>query len=169
MAPIDIINKIFTLLSLPTIIGACIYFGRKFQVIDDLKEDMDKVKNNLSTVCNFLIKNNDEFDSSRLKAFSPLNLTEEGYKFISDLGFDKILEENKKDFFNYIASENPKLKYDVEIASIKSLSVLQDKEYMNFLKIYFYNNPEKNYANTAPTLGVYIRDAYLKEHPEITQ
>jgi len=85
------------------------------------------------------------------------------------LGFDNIFKEHKLDFFNYIDEEKPKLKYDVEFSAIKSISFLSDKPYMEFLKVFFYNNPNKNIENTAPTLGVYIRDKYLEEHPEITQ
>jgi hypothetical protein len=40
---------------------------------------------------------------------------------------------------------------------------------MEFLKIFFYENPARNMENTAPTLGVYIRNKYLAKHPEITQ
>ena len=39
----------------------------------------------------------------------------------------------------------------------------------NFLKVFFYNNPTRNLQNMAPTLGVYIRDRYLAEHPEISE
>jgi hypothetical protein len=40
---------------------------------------------------------------------------------------------------------------------------------MKFLKVYFYNNPTRNLENTAPTLGVYLRDRYLADHPEIKE
>ncbi|HEU0080991.1 MAG TPA: hypothetical protein VFQ72_03125 [Candidatus Paceibacterota bacterium] len=40
---------------------------------------------------------------------------------------------------------------------------------MKFLKAYFYNNPARNLPNTAQTLGIYVRDLYLAEHPEITE
>lgn len=169
MNSLDNIKTILDLLTLPTIIGAYIYFGRKIEVLDRLEKDMDKVKNNLTVVCNFLIKSSKDFSSSELKTFSPVQLTEIGMDFIKTLGFDKVFEEYKKDFFNFIDSENPKVKYDVEISAIKSISVLQDKDYMQFLKIYFYNNPVRNMENTSPTLGTYIRDEYLKYHPEITQ
>ena len=56
-----------------------------------------------------------------------------------------------------------------ETAAIKSIYTLSDKEFMSLLKEYFYNNPNRSLANTAPTLGVYVRDKYLEEHPEIIQ
>ncbi len=164
----NITNTILAI-GVPSIIGAFIYVGKKLQVLEDLKISVDKMKHNLMVVCNFLIKNNDEFSSSELKTLSPLQLAHEGNDFITNVGFDKVFSEHKKVFFTFIDDEQPKLKYDVEIAAIKSIYFLYDKDFMQFLKIYFYNKPERNFENTAPTLGVYIRDAYLAEHPEITQ
>jgi len=40
---------------------------------------------------------------------------------------------------------------------------------MAFLKKYFYNNPTRNLGNTAPTLGVYLRDRYLEQYTQIMQ
>ncbi len=36
-------------------------------------------------------------------------------------------------------------------------------------RVFMYNKPDRNMENTAPTLGVYIRDMYLSEHPEIIE
>jgi len=96
-------------------------------------------------------------------------LTEAGNKLIKEVGFDNVFKENKTDFFSFLDGEHPKLKYDVEVVSIKAIYVLADKPYMQFLKVFFYNKPDRNMDNTAPTLGVYVRDKYLEEHPEITQ
>lgn len=169
MSILNIINGIVVTLGLPAIIGAALFMGRKLQVLDDLKLTMDKVKQNLNVICNFLIKNNENFDSTELKTLSPFQLTQIGKDFISKIGFDKIFDGHRSDFFDFINSENPKLKYDVETSAIKSISFLYDRDYMKFLKVYFYNNPLRNFENTAPTLGVYVRDAYLAEHPEIIQ
>ena len=38
-----------------------------------------------------------------------------------------------------------------------------------FLKVFSITTPARNLQDTAPTLGVYVRDKYLSEHPEITQ
>jgi hypothetical protein len=151
------------------IVGTLVVIGRKLQILDDLTATTDKIKKNLKVVTDFLIGSNMKFSSSELEGYSPLSLTEEGKRFIEKIGFDKIFNEHKADFFGCIEGEKPKLKYDVEIAAIKSISLFHDKEYMNFLKILFYNEPNRNTENTAPTLGVYVRDAYLAAHPEITQ
>lgn len=160
--------NVITTIGVVSIIGGLIYIGRKLQILDTLAITTEKIKTNLSAIANHMIKNY-EFDPSELHTYSPVGLTEVGKSFIKTLGFDNVFEKNKPDFFLCIDSENPKLKYDVELAAIKSISILYEKEYMNFLKVFFYNHPARNIENTAPTLGVYMRDQYLSEHPEITQ
>ncbi len=41
MDGIDFINKVIVVVGLPTIIGACIYVGRKLQVLDDVVKTID--------------------------------------------------------------------------------------------------------------------------------
>jgi hypothetical protein len=151
------------------IIATLIGIGRKLQMLDDLKITTDKIKKNLKVVCDFLVGSNLKLNPAEIQGYSPLSLTEEGKSFIKKIGFDNIFNLYKADFFKFIDNEKPKLKYDVELASIKSMSIFSDKEYMNFLKILFYNEPNRNMENTAPTLGLYVRDKYLVEHPEITE
>ncbi|MEK7095049.1 MAG: hypothetical protein AAB917_00100 [Patescibacteria group bacterium] len=161
--------EILTLIGVGTLILGLIHIGRKLQILDSLQTTSDKIKINMNVICNYLIKNHDSFNSIELETFSPFQLTPKGKVFISSLGFDNIFEKNKKEFFDFIDSENPTLKYDVENSSIKAIAALYGKDFMKFLKVYFYNNPTRNIENTAPTLGVYVRDKYLEAHPEITE
>ena len=116
-----------------------------------------------------MTRNNTSFNSSELQAYSPLQLTDTGDKLIKEIGFDNVFDKNQEDFFRCIDNENPKLKYDVELSYIRCISALYDKEYMNFLKVFLYNNPKRNLQDIAPTLGVHVREKYLAKHPEITQ
>ncbi len=156
-------------IGIPAIVAALIYIGKKLQILDDLQKTIGKMKLNLKVIGDFLTRNHSEFNPTELQGYSPLHLTKEGKRFIHNIGFEGIFNKQKIDFFACIENEHPKLKYDVEAAAIKSIYTLSDKEYMAFLKEYFYNNPTRNLGNTAPTFGVYIRDMYLEEHPEIIQ
>lgn len=169
MSSFDLYNTFVSAVGFPVMVGSFIYIGRKLQVLDILVKDVDILKHNSKVVSDFLTKNFSDFIPSELKANSPYQLTEGGKKFISKIGFDTVFSENKKDFFDCIEVNSPKLKYDVESGAIQSVYFLSEKSYMDFLKVYFYNHPERNMQNTAPTLGVYIRDNYLAEHPEIIQ
>lgn len=165
----DQLLTVITTIGIPAILGAFIYIGRQLQTLKALSNTTEKIKLNVKVIGDHLTKSDAQFDPKELQSYSPLHLTKEGKKLITHIGFDKVFEEHHEDFCGYIDGEEPKLKYDVELAAIKSISALSDKEYMQFLKIYFYNNPTRNMQNVAPTLGVYIRDKYLEKHPEITE
>jgi len=161
--------NIITTIGVVSVIGGLVYIGRKLEALDGLTATTEKIKANVKVIGDFLTRNYKNFNVEELQAYSPIRLTEEGEKFVKDIGFDNVFHAHKEDFFGCIDSEYPKLKYDVESAAIKSIGFLYDREYMNFLKVFFYNNPDRNLENTAPTLGIYLRDKYLEQHPEITQ
>jgi hypothetical protein len=163
----DIFLSIITTVGFSSMVVGFIYIGRKLQILDDLKETIGKIKYNVKVIADFLTKKEPEFDHSKLQSYSPFHLTNEGKEFIALLGFDRVFGQYKKDFFDFIDEEAPRVKYDVELSAIKSIYFLLDKSFMNFLKTYMYNHPEKRINSIAPTLGVYIRDSYLAEHPEI--
>lgn len=151
------------------ILGAFIYIGKKLQLLDDLNTTTGKIKLNVKVIGDYLTSANADFNHTELQAYSPLKLTPKGRELIEKLGFDNVFEKHSYDFCKFIDEEEPKLKYDVEKAAIKSLTALYSKDYMGFLKVFFYNHPDRNLKNVAPTLGVYIRDKYLEKHPEITE
>lgn len=161
-------ETIITAFGVAIIIGL-IYIGRKLRMLDDLKKSSDKIKKNLFVVSNYLTRSFKGFNSSELVTMSPFKLTEQGQELIKKIGFNNVFEEHKNDFFECISSDEPKLKYDVESSAIKSIFALYEKPYMKFLKVFLYNNPTRDLQNLAPTLGVYVRDEYLKSHPEITE
>lgn len=163
----EIIKQIIAYVEIPVIVAALIYIGRKLQKLDDMNSTMTKVKHNIKIISDTLVQSKLKFDHTELQAYSPLQLTEKGNIRIRDVGFDVIVENNKKDFFEYIKSEKAGTKYDIELMAIKSIIVLFDKDYFNPVKNYLYNHPELDERALRTTLGIYLRDAYLKEHPEI--
>lgn len=166
---LKIINAAVILIGIPAIVGVLIRTGRKLQILATLETTVEKIKVNVKVISDYLTKHQSEFDPKELRVYSPIQLTDVGRKFITEIGFDNVFEKNKDDFLCFVEKENPRLKYDVELAAIKSIHINSQKEYMSFLKVFFYNNPTRTMDNTAPTLGVYVRDKYLAQHPEITQ
>ena len=157
-------------IGIPAIIVALLYIGRQLQVLDNLVTTTDKIKANVKVIGDHLTTESTNFNPRELQGYSPLQLTADGKKLIKELGFDNVFSAHKDDFCSIIDGESPKLKYDVEKAAIRSvLSLSNSKEYMDFLKVFFYNHPDRNLGNIAPTLGIYVRDKYLERHPEITQ
>jgi HJR/Mrr/RecB family endonuclease len=162
------INIVITI-GVASIVLALIYIGKKLQVLDNLVETTSKIKINVKVISDHLTSSSTDFNHTELQAYSPLELTEAGRKLIAELGFDNVFTKHKDDFCRFIEDERPRLKYDVEKAAIKTVAALSGKNYMNFLKVYFYNNPTRTISNLAPTLGIYVRDKYLEDHPEITE
>lgn len=161
--------EIISAVGFVSVIGGLLHIGRKLQVLDDVKITTDKIKANVKVLTDFLIRANTSFDPSELQSYSPLQMTDVGRKLIAETGFGSVFDVHRQEFFQLIDEEEPKLQYDVEQAAIKSVYTLAEKEYMDFLKVFFYNHPDRKLENTASTFGVYIRDQYLQEHPEITQ
>ncbi len=166
---IEQINALVVYVGVPTISGALIYIGKKIHLLDSLERSAEKIKYNLKVITDYLTRHHTQFNASELKSISPVELTPSGNEFIEKVGFTKAFKEHKDDFFKCIDDEKPKLKYDVELAAIKSIILMQNKSYMDFLKVFFYSNPSRSLENTAPTLGIYIRDQYLAAHPEINR
>jgi len=88
---------------------------------------------------------------------------------VEEIGFVKIFTDNSLDFFNLIDAEKPKTKYDVEANAFTSFITLSDKEYFKPIKEYLYQHPQENLQTIGKGAGIYIRDMYLKEHPEIKE
>jgi hypothetical protein len=162
-------NAIVISVGIPAMIGCSVYIGKKLQILVQLKETSEKIKHNLKVVTDFLVQDTTTFNPVELRNYSPLQLTDAGMALIQELGFDNVFAAHKEEFLSCISQEEPKLKYDVEAAAIKSIFLLNEKPYMDFLKIYLYNNPNRSLDNLAPTLGVFIRDAFLAAHPEIKE
>jgi hypothetical protein len=169
MNALEVINALVVIIGIPTLAGALLFIGRKLQVLDSVEASTEKTKHNLKVVCDFLTRHQLAFDPRELHTMSPLQLTDDGKKFLKEIGFENTFAQNKQHFFSYIDQQTPKLKYDVEIAAMQSIYAAHDAPYMAFLKVFFYNNPKRNLENTAPTLGILVRDAYLNAHPEITE
>jgi len=169
MNVLAIINAFVVAIGLPTAIAALIYIGRKLQVLDNIEDSSEKVRHNIKVMCDYLTRHHTKFDPKELQSFSPLRLTGVGEKFIKDVNFATIFEENKDAFLKVIDDDKPRFKFEVETSAIKSIYYLSGSPFMDFLKVFFYNHPHRNMENTAPTLGVYIRDKYLEMHPEIKE
>jgi len=167
----DAILKIVTVIGIPVMVLALIFIGRKLQILDTLEKTMRKVKHNIQIVCNSLTESPDiNFDHGRLESLSPLKLTEGGMKYLEkEVKFVEVFHNNKKDFFDFVDSEDPKTKFEVEQMSSKSVLFLLNKEYFKPIKVYLYNHPNENLQSLAQVAGVYVRDRYLEEHPEIKE
>lgn len=165
----NIIKQIIVYLGIPTIVASFVYIGKKLQILDDLKDTINKIKCNLKVVSDVMISSPYiEIDPEKLQSYSPMGLTEKGLDFLKEkLNFVEIFENHQKDFFAVLDEEKPKSKYDVETIATKSVIYLFDKDYFQPIKNYIYNNPQESLNTIVAIIGVYIRDKYLEAHQEI--
>lgn len=164
----ELLLKIIMGIGIPSIVIGCICIGCKLQILDTLEETTKKVKHNIKLVADCLIESSVEFNHTRLEEYSPFKITEKGEKWLREVGFIEIFNENSQDFFEFIDSEKPTTKYDIENSAIKSFLILFEKEYFDPIKKYLYTHPQESLSSMSKVAGVYIRDKYFESHPEIT-
>lgn len=134
---------------------------------------LGKIKDNVLVIITYLsasASTRGRLDTSLIQVMSPMTITPQGYTVLQNSGFTTILanSEHRTEIMNSISKQNPKTKLDVENYAIVFFSTLLEKEFMNPVKTYFYNNP--NIREAYITLaGILIRDEFLKDHPKITQ
>jgi hypothetical protein len=170
MAFIENLKEFFSLITLPTLVGAAIYFGRKLQTLDQIERTMKVMKDNIKILSNALVASSHiEWDGTLLKDYSPLTLTPEGLDYLKETGFPEIFSAHQSDFMNYVRSTEPKTKYDVELQAMQSVLLNTDEDFMQPVKVYLYNHPKDNLPAFAKIAGVYVRDKFLEQHPEISE
>ena len=109
-------------------------------------------------------------DPTLIRSMSPLTIQPAGYTILENSGFKTIMDNqvHRQVILKFIADASPNTRLDVEQKALILFSTLMLNEYMNPIKTYLYDNPAAR--EIFPTLaGLYIRDEYLKDHPEITQ
>lgn len=138
-----------------------------------LGKKLGKVKDNVLVIITHLstsAANRGRLDTNLIQIMSPMLITPQGYEALISSGFKAIFDtpEHRARFMGYLQSQNPRTKLDVESMAIVSFASFLEKDFMNPIKTYLFNNPHarESYQTLA---GLYIRDEYLKDHPEITQ
>lgn len=145
-----------------------VYMDKQFKPIHMTLEAM---KINISVICSFLSTVHPEsFPGNLLQEMSPYKIKSDGYKVLKESGFESIMQDPvyRSTVFRYLDDQNVKTKFDVEKGGIFCYTIVLSEDFMNPVKMYLYNNPKMQ--QFFPTLaGVYIRDLYLQDHPEISK
>jgi hypothetical protein len=134
---------------------------------------LGKVKDNVLIIIAHLstsAANRGKLDTNLIQVMSPMLITPQGHEALVRSGFKDIFDtpEHRSQFMAYLHSQNPRTKLDVENFAIISFATFLEKGFMDPIKAYLFNNP--NARESYQTLaGLYIRDEYLKDHPEIAR
>lgn len=103
---------------------------------------------------------------------SPINLTDKGKKLVKQIGWIDSLKnkDNRQMLFESLDKIKLKTKYDVEKYSIVLLTELaggREESPYTPVKKYLYKNADIDDSKALTACAIYLRDEYLKMHPEI--
>lgn len=146
------------------ILGWSLTAGRKFQIIDDLKEGFDKIQERITDLISRVSKiEGNLFGIAR--PGSPIKLTPLGMEALNDSGILGLISPKKEVIIGKIKSQNPPTAYDVQeitknIFNVEDLGLSKEEE--NKLKDYAFKKgmtlKDVLYAG-----AVYFRDIALEE------
>ncbi|OGH84363.1 MAG: hypothetical protein A2261_00650 [Candidatus Magasanikbacteria bacterium RIFOXYA2_FULL_44_8] len=155
-----IINAIIVSLGIPTIIGACIYIGRKLQTLDTLQQSFDKLQDSF-------YEDHDNIILMKAKVLgvsnSPYRPNETGIKLLSECGWGVFYSTIKKDILDKIEQEKPKTLYDVERLAFRHLHNYKNEDLAIPFKTYIVNHPEHSLDSIFLVGSWIIRDDYQKD------
>ncbi len=115
------------------------------------------------------IKNPTLFSSN-----SPLSLTKAGQEFVSQLGWDTVMndEEKRKIVFDSLDKIHLHTKYDVEkycIVILTEMSGSPKESPYTAIKKYLYEHADIDDTTALTACAIYLRDMYLNARPEIKE
>ena len=123
------INQIIVIVGVPTIIGACIYIGRKLQILDTLDNTLrTEITPDIKNVRERLITVETRIDvlwkDKYAPASSPRQLNEKGQEILDKSGIKTIIDEKREKLTEIVKALNPKNAYDAENAILITVADL---------------------------------------------
>lgn len=162
----DQLLKLITAVGIPTIIIWCISTGRKLQILDNLRDDVREIKNDIRNLWQSNSSNLKDIAGLKVKVYgtpgSPMNPNDQGKKLLEDSGFYRIYPELKQELFGLMDSWGLRTLYDYEKGAEKALQELQNSPLLDSLKEYAVNHPEESLELIFRVAAWIIRDDYAE-------
>lgn len=165
MTALQWVNTAIVAIGLPTIVSALIYIGRKLQVLDNLKDEVDtNIRPDLKDVRERLAtwegKNAGLYQSQ-----SPISLTKEGKRYLQESGLLAFIDENQDDLMLQCDHDRTmQTPYDVQQISFEFFDELDlPDEVEQEVKTYAYNHGV-SMDSMRRIGGIYFRDLCLEAH-----
>ena len=125
----DLILKILMTIGIPAILGCAILIGRKFQCIDDLEKQTEKIEtktDKLTETINYIKgKIETNWREELAPASSPMQLNERGEKILKKSGIKEIIDKRLDEFFSAVEKKNPRNAYWVQENAINTIYKLR--------------------------------------------
>jgi len=137
-----------------------------------MQEKLDLLLNKFSNLIAVLSEKKSIGKPSLFQVKSPVSLTEDGLKLVSEVNFKNIINNDKKrnEIFNLLDKLHLKTKADVERYCIIILDELYSSRDINPLtevKQYLYEHASIDKQDALYACSLYLRDKYLKINQEI--
>lgn len=135
-----------------------------------LEKKIDNIESFIVNLCTVISTNGDLDKLELYKTDSPTSLTEKGIEQIKKIGFIDDIENSLDFIIKKIDHLEPKSAFDVErscIGLIMYLITNKDVKIFKKTEDYLYTHPEYNNHEYFKAAGLYLRDKYLKKHPEL--
>lgn len=147
--------------------AAAVKIGRYAQMVDDLRDRLDKVEKDVKDISTELTKCSTKIDertqsspATLTKRKSPLSLSETGEMLLKASGSDKFVLENQADLVNRIKAKQPKSAYDVQEMAKEVVNSLENDERILPLKDYAYKEGIE-LESIFLVMSIFLRDIAL--------
>jgi hypothetical protein len=159
------VNAAIVAIGLPTIVSALIYIGRKLQVLDNLKMEVDtNIRPDLKDVRERLATWEGK-SAGLYQSQSPISLTKEGRRYLLESGLLSFIDENQEELMQQCDHERSmQTPYDVQQVAFEffdELDLPDDIEQQ--VKTFAYNHGV-SMDSMRRIAGIYFRDLCLKAH-----
>ncbi|MDD5291120.1 MAG: hypothetical protein PHZ04_03315 [Patescibacteria group bacterium] len=160
----DLALKIILGIGIPSIIIGLLCIGRKFQILDDLKDCWDKANDKLSDIDKRICKIEGKLFGVAIGQ-SPIKLTPLGQEVLQNSGILEILKAQKESLIKKIKESKPQTAYDVQETTKNTFTIeklgLSEQE-ANRLKNYAFSKGI-TLAEVMLAGSIYFRDIVLEE------
>lgn len=112
-------QDIITVIGIPAILAACIYIGRKLEVLDSVRDRLENIYERFIKVEERV---NTLWKDEVAPAHSPRQLNDLGKKILSESGIKEIIESKKSELLAQVKALKPTNAYDAEQATLNVVS-----------------------------------------------
>lgn len=145
---------------------------------EEIKKELSPIKNALCEMQKYLAKKwkfvpmHEIQPVGYVQTFSPVQLTPIGIDLLEKSGAKKLVDDKYNDWKSVLSKNSLKTAYDVQEHASEIIAEKENDPLMAPLKGYVYKNPMLNkkplgLSDIQRCMVVYLRDLFLKEHPEI--
>lgn len=165
MTALEWVNTVVVALGLPTVLGAFLYVGRKLQMLDSMKHEIDdNIRPDLKDVRERLATWEGK-NAGLYQAQSPISLTDQGREYLYKSGLRDFVDENKDGLMQQVEHEQTmQSPYDVQQIAFEFFDELDLPDSVEKRAKTFAFNHGISMDSLRRIGGIYFRDLCLAEH-----